>query len=73
MYVFYLARRLEWGGREQASFCQAGHGRLAVLLQAVPERMKLSFVEPASVIHICPIHIYRGKIIHLSVSTVSVC
>ena len=28
---------LEWCGCEQASFCQAGPGRLAVLLQAVQE------------------------------------
>ena len=28
---------LEWCGREQASFCQAGPGRLAVLVQAVQQ------------------------------------
>ena len=35
-------------------------------------RMKLSCVVPASVIHIWPIHISWGKIVHLCVSTVSV-
>ena len=35
-------------------------------------RMKLSWVVPASVIHIWPIHISWGKILHLCVSTVSV-
>ena len=30
--IFHLARWLERCGREQASFCQASHGRLAVLL-----------------------------------------
>ena len=35
-------------------------------------RMKLSCVVPASVIHIWPIHISWGKILHPSVSTVSV-
>ena len=70
--TFHLARWLEWCGREQASFCQASRGRLAAPPTGGAGRLELSCVVPASVVHIWPIHISWGKIIHLSVSAIGV-